>query len=133
MANPEISALSPRTSPVIGEAVRPTNWPISTSRAGRRAIDSICSTVSVSPPSWPPLNSSTPFWRRKVAIALAATATSPVTNVSAVGPSSSARIDSAPAFSAARSVSVFFVTWNWASASRSDERRSTACFTESPR
>ena len=39
----------------------------------------------------------------------------------------------APALSAARSVSVFLATVNTASASVSEERRSTACFTDSPR
>ena len=71
--------------------------------------------------------------RLNVAIALAAIAASPRTNVSAVGPSSSGFSASAPASSAARSVSVFLTTRKVASASRSRVRTSAACGTEMPR
>ena len=46
IASPRSAPLSPRTSPVSGDASTPTNWPCSTSRAGSLAIDSICSTES---------------------------------------------------------------------------------------
>ena len=119
IASPPISAASPRTRPVIGEASTPTNWPCSTSRAGSLAIDSICSIESALAAHRAALElrasrsragTSRSPWRPA--------ATSPRTNVSAVGPSSSSLSASAPALSAARSVSVFLTTRSDASASR---------------
>ena len=74
-----------------------------------------------------------PVARLKSAIALAAAAASPRTSVSAVGPWRCSLRPSAPAWSAARSVSVFLVTRKVASASRSFVRSSAACGTEMPR
>src|SRR5438270_463970 len=133
IAKPPIIEANPRTSPVSGEASTPTNCPCSTSRAGSRAMASSCSTVRNSPAIVPPLNSSSPFWRRKVAIAFAASAGSPATKVNAVGPSSSCFKSSAPALSAARTVSRFLTIWNRAPASDSCWRSSIACLTEMPR
>ena len=109
----EISAFRPRTRPVIGEAIMPTSWPCSTSRAGSFESASIWSTVSASPFIRPPLNASTsclaaelwpapsrPGPRRRLGR----------TNVNAVGPSRNSFSASAPAWSAARSVSVFLTT-----------------------
>src|SRR3954454_22491704 len=93
----------------------------------------ICSASSESPSSMPPLNVKSWVSRVNVAIALAARAASPRTNVRAVGPSSSGFSISAPASSAARSVSVFLTTRKLASASRRRVRRSAACGTEMPR
>ena len=123
------------TSPVSGEATMPTRRPLSTSREGSRAIASISGAPSGAPFIQPPLNSSSwpPLWRRKSDSALAAAAASPRTNVIAVGPSSSSLRASAPALSAARSVSVFLTTRKLASASRSLVRSSAACGTEMPR
>ena len=64
---------------------------------------------------------------------LAATAASPLTNTSAVGPSRYGLSASAPASSAARSVSVFLTTRKRVSASRSLVRSSAAWGTEVPR
>ena len=96
---------------------------------------SICAVSSGAPFIQPPLNSSSrpPLARRKSESALAAAAASPRTNVIAVGPSSSSLSASAPALSAARSVSVFLTIRNEALASRSRVRRSAACGTEMPR
>src|SRR4051812_18387255 len=135
LARPLIIDASPRTSVFSGDATTPTSWPCSWSRPGSRASSSIWSIVSGSPLIVPPLNSSTRFWRRNVAIALAARATSPsgVTKVNAVGPSSSSLSDSAPALSAARSVSVFFTMRKLAPASVRVVRSSLAWGTEIPR
>ena len=133
MASPLISDPSPRTNPVIGEASTPTNWAFSASRAGSLAIASSCSAVRNSPAIVPPLNSSSPLWRRNVATAFAATAGSPATKANAVGPSSSCLRSSAPALSAARTVRRFLTIWNLAPASDSCRRRSIACLTEIPR
>ena len=81
----------------------------------------------------PPLNGSRFVVRAKSDTALAAVAASPRTNVSAVGPASIAFRPSAPAWSAARSVSVFLTTRSVASASRSLPRSSAACATVMPR
>ena len=108
---------------------------MSTSRLGSWAIASMSAGVSGAPFIQPPLNSSSvsPVARRKSRSALAAAAASPRTNVIAVGPSSSSLRPSAPAWSAARSDSVFLTTRNVASAARSVVRSSAACGTEMPR
>ena len=113
----------------------PTRRPYSTSRDGSLAIDSISGAPRISPFIQPPLNSSSvpPLLRRKSDSALAAAAASPRTKVIAVGPSRNAFSGSAPALSAARSVSVFLTTRKRASASRSVPRSSAACGTEMPR
>src|ERR1700750_178368 len=103
------------------------------SRDGSREIATICSASSASPSSSPPLKVSSWVSRLNVAIAFAAVAASPRTNVSAVGPSRRDFSDSTPASSAARSVSVFLTTRKLASASRSRVRTSAACGTEMPR
>ena len=87
-ARPEIIAASPRVSPVSGLAVTPTSWPCRTSRPGSRAMAPNFSGSSGSPSMIPPRYSRTSCWRAKVEIALAATTASPLTKVSAIGPSS---------------------------------------------
>ena len=81
----------------------------------------------------PPLNWNESSSRVKSLRALAAAAGSPWTNANAVGPSRRPFSVSAPAFSAARSVSEFFTMRNVVSASRSLARSSAACGTEVPR
>jgi hypothetical protein len=97
------------------------------------AIASICSADSVSPFIQPPLNSSRPLARLKSASALAAEAASPCTNTSAVGPSRKGFSASAPALSAARSVSVFLTMRKRVSLSRRRVRSSAAWVTDVPR
>ncbi len=81
----------------------------------------------------PPLKASTSVTLWASLSAFAAAAASPRTNVSAVGPSSTAFSASAPALSAARSVSEFFTTAKVASAARSFARRSATWLTVIPR
>ncbi len=71
--------------------------------------------------------------RRKSDSVFAACAASPLTNTSAVGPWRNGLSASAPASSAARSVSVFFTTRKRVSASRSFVRSSAAWGTDVPR
>ena len=133
MASPAMSALSVRTSPLIGAATVPTSWAMSTSREGRRAIERTSSALRAVPLSTPPLNSSTLVARAASLSALAASAASPRTMASAVGPTSKGLSDSAPAWSAARSESEFLTTRKRASTSRRRSRRSAAWATVSPR
>ena len=93
----------------------------------------ICSTVSASPPSRPPLKASVPVERWNSVSALAARAASPRTKVIAVGPSRKTLSSGVCALSAASSVNVFLTTRKEASASRSRERSSAAAGTEMPR
>ena len=88
-----------------------------------------------SPLMRPPFGSRMSCSRRNWLSALAARATSPssATNVKAVGPSSSSFRSSAPACSAARSVSVFLTTRKRAPASVSFRRSSAAWGTLMPR
>ena len=81
----------------------------------------------------PPLNSSVCIVRAASFSALAASAASPETNASAVGPWSNALSASAPASSAARSDSEFLTIRNFVPVSRSLMRSSAACATEIPR
>src|SRR5579875_2380062 len=97
MASPPIRPFSARASPVSGAATAPTSWALRTSRAGSRAIACTLSALSRAPSSSPPLKASVPSVRPASASALAARATSPRTNASAVGPSSTAFSPSAQA------------------------------------
>src|ERR1019366_400486 len=133
IARPEISAFRVRTSPDSGEAIVPTSWAYITSREGSRASERISSALSSAPFITPPLNSSVPSVLAASFRALAASAASPLMNVSAVGPSSIGLSISAPASSLARSVSEFLTTRKRASASRSLARRSATWDTEMPR
>ena len=81
----------------------------------------------------PPLKVRTSCSLLKVEIAFAAVAVSPLTKVSAVGPSSSSLSSSRPALSAASLVSRFLTTRKLASASRSFARSSAAWGTLMPR
>ena len=81
----------------------------------------------------PPLKVRTSCSRLKVEIAFAASAVSPRTKVSAVGPASSSARRSSPALSAASLVRRFLTTRKLASASRSLERSSAAWGTLMPR
>ena len=97
MARPAISAFNVRTRPVSGAAIVPTSCAWSTSRAGRRAMVTTSAALSAAESNMPPLNSSVCRVRAASFSALAATAASPVTNASAVGPWSRAFSASAPA------------------------------------
>ncbi len=111
----------------------PTSCPFSTSRAGRRAMERTSSALSAEPFISPPLNSSRLRVRAVSFSALAASAASPLTRVSAVGPWSIGLSISTPALSAARSEREFLTMRNRASASRRRPRSSAAWVTVSPR
>src|SRR5205085_4718845 len=96
-ATPAISAFNVRTRPDNGAAIVPTSCPCRISREGSRAIERTSSPLSAAPFIRPPLNSSVPSARPASLRARAATAASPDTNASAVGPSSIDLSASAPA------------------------------------
>ena len=87
----------------------------------------------MSPFIQPPLNSRRPLALLKSASAFAADAASPLTNTSAVGPSRKGLSASAPALSAARSVSVFLTMRKRVSLARRRERSAAAWVTDVPR
>src|SRR5688500_428127 len=128
-------ALKSPTIAYSGAVTAPSTWPRSWSSGGSLARVSISSAVTARPSSMPPRTASTFVSRAVAPIALATATGSPSAsrNAIAVGPSSSASSASAPAASAARRVSVFFTTVNFAPCFKSSVRRSSIWGIVSPR